>query len=79
MATSTDQALAYCPAHANEFANSTRDVEFSAMRQRFTTLLAPRAAILDFGRGSGRDTPAFLKVGLDVTATDSPRALPPRP
>jgi predicted transposase YbfD/YdcC len=40
------------------------------MQQRFTSLLAPGAAILDFGCGSGRDTKAFLDAGFDVTATD---------
>lgn len=66
----SNQTLSYYATHAHEFTESTRDVEFSAMQQRFTSLLAPGAAILDLGCGSGRDTLAFLKAGFDVTAKD---------
>jgi 2-polyprenyl-3-methyl-5-hydroxy-6-metoxy-1,4-benzoquinol methylase len=66
----TNITLAYYDANAHAFADSTRDVEFSAMRERFTSLLNPGAAILDLGCGSGRDTKAFLDAGFNVTATD---------
>lgn len=65
-----NQTLAYYATHAGEFTASTAKVEFSAMQQRFTSLLALGARILDFGCGSGRDTKAFLDAGFDVTATD---------
>jgi SAM-dependent methyltransferase len=66
----TNITLTYYDSNARAFADSTRDVEFSAMRERFTSLLNPGAAILDLGCGSGRDTKAFLGAGFDVTATD---------
>jgi len=66
----TDITLSYYDANAQAFTNSTRDVEFSAMRERFTSLLDPGARILDLGCGSGRDTKAFHDAGFDVTATD---------
>lgn len=62
--------LSHYDANARQFVDSTADVEFSAMRRRFTSFLAPDARILDFGCGSGRDTKAFLDAGFDVTATD---------
>ena len=68
--TATDTTLAYYAANAQAFADSTCDVEFSAMRGRFTSLLDPGARILDLGCGSGRDARAFLEEGFDVTATD---------
>jgi 2-polyprenyl-3-methyl-5-hydroxy-6-metoxy-1,4-benzoquinol methylase len=66
----TDITLDYYEKYAYSFANSTRDVKFSTMQSRFTSLLAPGAHILDLGCGSGRDTKAFLDAGFDVTATD---------
>lgn len=66
----TNITLSYYDANARAFADSTRNVEFSAMRERFTSLLVPSAAILDLGCGSGRDTRAFLDAGFSVTATD---------
>ena len=62
--------LAYYAQHAAEFASSTTDVDFRATQDRFTSLLAPGAAILDFGCGSGRDAKRFLDEGFRVTATD---------
>ena len=68
--TPTSQTIDYYNANAKAFAGSTVDVEFSSMRERFTSLLAPGDAILDFGCGSGRDAKAFLDAGFDVTAID---------
>ena len=68
--TTPNPTLAYYATRAREFAASTAKVEFSAMQQRFTSLLAPGTRILDLGCGSGRDTKAFLDAGFDVTATD---------
>ena len=67
---STDPTLAYYAEHADTFARSTVDVEFSAMQDRFARLLAPGAHILDFGCGSGRDTLHFAQEGFVVTPTD---------
>ena len=66
----TAQTLAYYDENARKFASSTANVEFSAMQQKFESLLSPGAKILDFGCGSGRDAKHFLDAGFDVTATD---------
>jgi SAM-dependent methyltransferase len=71
----TDITLAYYDANAMPFVEATQDVEFDATRKRFTSLLPPGAAILDFGCGSGRDAKAFLDEGFDVTATDGSEEL----
>lgn len=42
----------------------------SKSRSRFLAHLEPRAAILDAGCGSGRDSLAFAQLGYDVTAFD---------
>lgn len=66
----TATTLGYYAAHADDFARSTVNVEFSEMQARFEALLSPGARILDLGCGSGRDTLRFLRDGYDVTPTD---------
>ena len=66
----TDQTLAYYDENAAAFAQSTANVEFSEMQQRFEALLSPGARVLDFGCGSGRDAKRFLDAGFEVVATD---------
>lgn len=60
----------YYNTHAKEFSDSTRDVEFTQIQDHFLSLLPPKAAILDFGCGSGRDTKYFLDKGYQVDAAD---------
>ena len=62
--------LSYYKQTASAFAASTVSADLSAARERFLTKLAPGAAILDLGCGSGRDTKAFLERGFRVTASD---------
>ena len=66
----TYSTLNYYARHAQEFASSTVDVDFHATQDRFTSLLAPGASILDFGCGSGRDAKHFLDQDFSVTAID---------
>ena len=66
---------AYYDGNAAEYAAATRDVDVSALYDRFLKYLPPKAQILDAGSGSGRDTLAFLEHGYDVDAFDSSRAL----
>ena len=61
--------------HAREFSNSTRDVSFTDIQERFLSLLPSGAVILDFGCGSGRDTKYFLKRGYHVNAIDGSEEL----
>ena len=62
--------LTYYDTHADAFAASTVDVDFSETQERFERLLSPGASILDFGCGSGRDSLRFLQDGFKVTAID---------
>lgn len=62
--------LTYYDTHADAFAASTVDVDFSETQERFERLLSPGASILDFGCGSGRDSLRFLRDGFKVTAID---------
>lgn len=61
--------------HAREFSDSTRDVTFTDVQERFLSLLPSGAAILDFGCGSGRDTKYFLNQGYQVDAIDGSEEL----
>lgn len=61
--------------HAREFSDSTRDVTFTDVQERFLSLLPSGAAILDFGCGSGRDTKYFLSQGYQVDAIDGSEEL----
>ncbi len=68
--TKTDKTLDYYNTQAASFAQSTLDVEFSALQDEFVSYLKEGASILDVGAGSGRDSAAFLKQGFKVTAID---------
>ena len=65
----------YYNANANQFAASTAHVEFSAMQEKFASMLAPGSSVLDFGCGSGRDAKYFMERGFRVTATDGSPAM----
>ena len=60
----------YYNTHAQAFSDSTINVEFTHMQDRFLDLLPAGALILDFGCGSGRDTRYFLDQGYSVEAMD---------
>ena len=60
----------YYNKNANEYVESTIDVVFTAVQDRFLKYLPEGAYILDFGCGSGRDTRYFLGKGFQVDALD---------
>ena len=62
--------LDYYNSKTDEFISSTVDVDFSKTQDKFLAKLSPKAHILDFGCGSGRDTKYFLEQGFKVTAID---------
>lgn len=68
-------SLQYYNRHAKEFFDSTRDVKFTEMQDRFLKYLNPGARILDFGCGSGRDTKYFLSKGFETEAVDGSEEL----
>ena len=70
-----NDSLQYYNQHAKEFSDSTRDVEFKEMQERFLSYLKPGARILDFGCGSGRDTKYFLDRGFEADAADGSEEL----
>ena len=65
----------YYNRNAEAFADSTANVDFSAMREKFASRIAPGASVLDFGCGSGRDARGFVERGFRVTATDGSPAM----
>lgn len=67
--------LGYYDNHADEFYESTVNVEFTKMQERFLAKLEKGSYILDFGCGSGRDTKYFLEKGYHVDAIDGSEEL----
>lgn len=62
--------LNYYNENARDYINSTKNVEFAGMQDKFLGFLKPGNRVLDFGCGSGRDTMYFLKKGFQVDAVD---------
>lgn len=62
--------LDYYNQHAVQYTDSTVNLEFSTMQDRFLQLLPEGAYIVDFGCGPGRDTKYFLEKGFRVDAFD---------
>ena len=69
------KTLTYYNTHAQSFAQSTRDVDFTAIQNKFLDKLPAGTFILDFGCGSGRDTRYFLDQGYHVEAIDGSEEL----
>ena len=65
-----DPTIDYYNLNAENFIESTQNVDMHQAQDRFLQLLDENASILDFGCGSGRDTRYFLDKVYRVTATD---------
>ena len=65
-----DPTIDYYNLNAENFIQSTQNVDMHLAQDKFLHLLNEGAVILDFGCGSGRDTKYFLDQGYQVTATD---------
>ncbi|HIF9066373.1 TPA: class I SAM-dependent methyltransferase [Photobacterium damselae] len=61
--------------HADDFYQSTVNVDVSPLLERFIPYLSPHAHVLDAGCGSGRDSKSFLDMGYQVTAIDASEEL----
>lgn len=61
--------------NAAQFVETTANVEFHQIQNRFLDKLNENAYILDFGCGSGRDTKYFLEQGYQVDAIDGSEEL----
>ncbi|MFW7382178.1 MAG: class I SAM-dependent methyltransferase [Oligoflexus sp.] len=57
--------------HAQDFFDSTINVEMGGLYSRFLKTMQPKAKILDAGCGAGRDTLFFSMQGYDVQAFDA--------
>lgn len=65
-----DKTIEYYNENAKQFVDTTVNVEFYHMQNRFLEKLQDGAYILDFGCGSGRDTKYFLEQDYHVDAID---------
>lgn len=70
-----DKTLQYYNSKANEFVNSTVNVNFFDIQDQFLGFLSADSRILDFGCGSGRDTKYFIDKGYKVDAIDGSEEL----
>lgn len=66
-----NKTIEYYDDPANAYADLTLHADMSAIYERFEKYLAPGAAVLDAGCGSGRDSLHFRKAGYAVTAIDA--------
>lgn len=62
--------IQYYNENAEQFINTTLDVNFTEIQDEFLSMLRKESYILDFGCGSGRDTKYFLERGFVVNAVD---------
>ncbi|MCQ2914655.1 MAG: class I SAM-dependent methyltransferase [Alphaproteobacteria bacterium] len=67
--------LEFYKKQANEFVNSTQNLEFSELQNDFISKIKPNGKILDLGCGAGRDSKAFLSKGFDVIAVDASKEM----
>lgn len=65
-----DATARYYRENAKTYADRTRNLDLSILRDAFLRALPAGASILDAGCGSGRDARAFLDLGYEVTAYD---------
>lgn len=72
---SEEKTLSYYNIHAQSFTQSTLNVDFTAIQNKFLDKLPAGAFILDFGCGSGRDTRYFLDRCYRVEAIDGSEEL----
>ena len=56
--------------NAVQYTSDTIRIDFEDKQNRLLAYLNPGAHILDLGRGSGRDSKAFIQKGYKVTAMD---------
>ena len=66
----TRETIGYYDANAAGYVAETASVEFGALQREFARRLPEGGRVLDLGCGSGRDSLAFLRAGLEVDAVD---------
>lgn len=73
--TINNKTINYYNKYAKSFVQITRSVDLTNIQNKFLSYLQPKASILDFGCGSGRDTKYFLKQNYNVTAIDGSKVI----
>ncbi|NCC63897.1 MAG: class I SAM-dependent methyltransferase [Spirochaetia bacterium] len=68
-------SLHYYTNHAQQYLDTTLQIDMSANYTLFLPYLSPGSSILDAGCGSGRDSLAFRKLGYQVEAFDACEAM----
>lgn len=71
----SDASIEYYEKYADEFVDSTLNVDMSCLYWEFEKHLSTKCRILDLGCGSGRDSLYFSKKGYDVVAVDPSSAM----
>lgn len=71
MTADANGTIGYYDQRADQFFQSTSNVDMEPIYQRFLEGLLPPAHILDAGCGSGRDALAFVNLGYKVSAFDA--------
>ena len=64
------ETIEYYDNNAENYADSTANIDFFKMQDAFLSEIKAGASILDFGCSSGRDSLYFLQKGYNVTALD---------
>ncbi|AUX85973.1 SAM-dependent methyltransferase [Acinetobacter sp. ACNIH2] len=70
-----NKKIYYYNQNADQFFDTTYQVDMTGLYQSFLRYLPEHASILDLGCGSGRDTLAFKNLGHQVEAIDYSEAL----
>lgn len=68
-------SIDYYNQYANEYFESTVNLELGEVIDGFIEYLPDEAAIMDLGCGSGRDSLYFMEKGFDVTAVEGSEEL----
>jgi len=69
------QSTNYYDQNADEFFNTTCDVDMSQLYSRFEKYLPNKAKVLDAGCGSGRDSKHFLSIDYETYAVDASKEM----
>lgn len=70
-----DKTIEYYNFHAEQFIQSTINVDASPLYAMFLKYVKPGGAILDLGCGSGRDSQYFKGMGFSVHAIDASESM----
>ena len=70
-----DDTIRYYDDHAEEFFQSTHNLDMSELYKPFLDMLPSKASILDVGCGSGRDSLCFMRLGYEVTPFDASKKM----